>query len=124
MTKHAAEALSDGLRRELSIYGIEVSAIEPGSIKTPIWDKATADRADTRYASTDYGSAMAYMPTLVARELKHAKPMKVVTDAICHALEAGKPKTRYPLVGLWYARKLIPDRLVDRIVIKLSGLKR
>ena len=122
MTKHALEALSDGLRRELSIYGIEVSAIEPGPIKTPIWEKGPLDAADSRYDNTDYADAMAYMPTMVANELKHARPMKVVTDAICHALEAPKPKTRYPLVALWYIRKFIPNRLLDRILIKMCGL--
>ena len=38
-SKHAVEALNDGLRRELRMYGIEVIAIEPGSIRTPIWEK-------------------------------------------------------------------------------------
>lgn len=123
MTKHAVEAFSDGLRRELSIYGISVSAIEPGAIKTPIWDKVNATEADTRYAHTDYAKAMQHMPKMVAHELKNAKPIKVVTDAIIHALEAKKPKARYPLVGLWHARKLIPTPLFDQLAIKLSRLK-
>lgn len=123
MTKHAVEALSDGLRRELSIYGISVSAIEPGSIKTPISDKVPQEQADSRYAHTDYAQAMDHMPKLVAHELKNAKPIKVVTDAIFHALESPRPKTRYPLIGLWYARKVIPDRLLDRIALKLTRLK-
>jgi hypothetical protein len=33
------------------------------------------------------------------------------------------PKTRYPLVGLLHIRKIIPNRLLDRIMIKTSGLK-
>ena len=123
MTKHAVEALSDGLRRELSIYGISVSAIEPGAIKTPIWDKVNLEEADSRYAHTDYAKAMDYMPQLVANELKNAKPIKVVTDAIVHALEAPRPKARYPLVGLWHARKVIPDRLLDKIALKVTRLK-
>ena len=123
MTKHAVEALSDGLRRELSIYGISVSAIEPGAIKTPIWDKVNVAEADTRYAHTNYAKAMEYLPKMVANELKNAKPIKVVTDAIVHALEASKAKARYPLVGLWHTRKLIPDRLFDQIAIKLTRLK-
>lgn len=123
MTKHAVEAYSDGLRREVSIYGITVSAIEPGAIKTPIWDKAPQPgQVDPRYAATDYAEAMAGLPAMVAKELKSAKPMSVVTDAIVHALEAPTPKTRYPLVGLWHLRNLIPDRLLDRIAIKHVGL--
>ncbi|MES2258988.1 MAG: SDR family NAD(P)-dependent oxidoreductase [Pseudomonadota bacterium] len=124
MTKHAVEALSDGLRRELSIYGISVSAIEPGSIKTPIWDKSPHEQADGRYAATDYAAAMAAMPAFVANEMKTAKPIGVVTDAICHALDADRPKARYPLIGMWHLRKVIPVRLLDQITIRLAGLKR
>lgn len=123
MTKHAVEALSDGMRRELSIYGITVSALEPGAIKTPIWDKSPQQQADGRYAHTDYAAAMAGMPAFVSKELKNARPMQVVIDAIRHALEAPRPKPRYPLVGLWYLRNFIPDRVLDRLTIRLAGLK-
>lgn len=122
MTKHAVESLSDGLRRELSIYGIEVSAIEPGAIRTPIWDKALHSLLDTRYSATDYAEVMAGVPTFIARELKKAKPIKVVTDAICHALSSPHPRTRYPLRGLWYVLKILPDRVFDRLIIKVAGL--
>jgi len=43
MSKHAVEAMSDALRRELRPWGIEVSLLEPGSISTEIWDKAPRD---------------------------------------------------------------------------------
>ena len=122
MTKHAVEALSDGLRRELSIYGIEVSAVEPGAIRTPIWDKALQGQLDTCYANTDYAKVMAGAPTFIARELKNAKPIKVVTDAICHALNSPRPRPRYPLRGLWYVVKVLPDRVFDRLIIKMAGL--
>jgi NAD(P)-dependent dehydrogenase (short-subunit alcohol dehydrogenase family) len=123
MTKHAVEALSDGLRRELSIYGISVSAIEPGAIKTPIWDKSPQSQTNNPYANTDYAQAMADLPAFLAKELETAKPIKVVTDAICHALTAPQPKSRYPLLGLWYLRNFLPDRLLDRVMIKAVGLK-
>ena len=38
-SKFAVEAFSDSLRRELLIYGVDVILIEPGPIKTAIWDK-------------------------------------------------------------------------------------
>jgi short-subunit dehydrogenase len=116
------EALSDGLRRELAMYGIEVSVIEPGTIQTPIWDKAPKDEVDTRFAGTDYATVMASLPALVARQLKGAKPVSVVTDAIVAALESPKPKTRYPLVRLWYLSKVLTDRALDRLAIKQIGL--
>jgi NAD(P)-dependent dehydrogenase (short-subunit alcohol dehydrogenase family) len=123
VSKHGMEALSDGLRRELAMYGVEVSAIEPGTIKTPIWDKAPKDEVDTRFAGTDYATVMASLPTLVARQLKGAKPVSVVTDAIVAALESPKPKTRYPLVRLWYLSKVLSDRALDRLAIKQIGLR-
>ncbi len=44
MSKFALEAFSDALRRELSPFGLSVSVVEPGAIKTPIWDKASTRR--------------------------------------------------------------------------------
>jgi len=123
VSKHALEALSDGMRRELALYGIEVSAIEPGNIRTPIWDKAPEQEVDARYACTDYAAVMAGMPAFVERQLKTAKPISVVTDAIVAALESRRPKTRYPLIGLWHFRKLLSDRVLDRLTIKEVGLK-
>ena len=123
VSKHALEALSDGLRRELSIYGIEVSAIEPGTIQTPIWDKSSKEELDTRFEHTDYAAVMAGLPALVARQVKGAKPVSVVTDAIVAALESPRPKTRYPLVALWHLRKFMSDRAMDRLAVKKIGLK-
>jgi NAD(P)-dependent dehydrogenase (short-subunit alcohol dehydrogenase family) len=125
VSKHALEALTDGMRRELNLYGIEVSAIEPGTIKTPIWEKRPESARDKRYDQTDYRQAMDNMTGVVDRELAKAKPMSVVIDAIVHALEATRPKTRYPLVGLWHLRKILTDRLLDRVMLKeVGGLDR
>jgi NAD(P)-dependent dehydrogenase (short-subunit alcohol dehydrogenase family) len=123
VSKHALEALCDGLRRELSMYGIKVSAVEPGTIKTPIWDKAPREALDARYARTDYAAVMAGLPALVEKQVESAKPVSVVTDAIVAALESRNPKTRYPLVGMWHLRKLFSDRALDRLTQKRVGLK-
>ena len=39
-SKFALEGLSESLRRELMVYGVDVIIIAPGAIATPIWDKA------------------------------------------------------------------------------------
>ena len=41
--KHALEAVNDALRLELVREGVQVVLIEPGAIRTPIWDKARED---------------------------------------------------------------------------------
>jgi NAD(P)-dependent dehydrogenase (short-subunit alcohol dehydrogenase family) len=42
-SKHALEGMSESLRRELMIYGIDVIVIVPGSVVTAIWDKGEAE---------------------------------------------------------------------------------
>ena len=39
-SKFGLEGLSDSLRRELRSHGVDVILIEPGGVKTPIWNKA------------------------------------------------------------------------------------
>ena len=51
------EAFSDSLRRELLIYGVDVILIEPGPIKTAIWDKAP-DPENNEFNGTDYEPAL------------------------------------------------------------------
>jgi len=38
-SKHAIEGLSESLRRELMLFGIDVVIVAPGPVKTPIWSK-------------------------------------------------------------------------------------
>ena len=38
-SKFAVEALTDGMRRELAPFGIDVISIAPGPVRTPIWAK-------------------------------------------------------------------------------------
>ena len=58
-SKHALEAMSDSWRRELMIYGVDVIVIEPGSIDTPIWDKA--NHIGTSFRDTDYAPLFEYV---------------------------------------------------------------
>jgi NAD(P)-dependent dehydrogenase (short-subunit alcohol dehydrogenase family) len=123
-SKHAVEAITDSLRVELHPFGVKVIAVEPGGIKTPIWEKgARRDQA----AAEDAGTAelrKAYAPLLKLLHKLNAKPgglpPEAVAEVVIEALESGRPKNRY-LVGkdaksLALLRRL-PDALRDRAII-------
>jgi NAD(P)-dependent dehydrogenase (short-subunit alcohol dehydrogenase family) len=122
-SKHALEAISDGLRRELWIYGIDVIAIEPGTIRTEIWGKFRDFGVEKRYAGTDYGRALAALPGIVEEEIRKGDPVDKVSEAICRAIESRRPRARYPLTALWYLARLVPARLLDRELTKRLRLR-
>jgi NAD(P)-dependent dehydrogenase (short-subunit alcohol dehydrogenase family) len=58
-SKHALEAVADSLRLELKPFGIPVSIVEPGSIRTAIWSRSptSSPRRRTRRMPCSTGSA-------------------------------------------------------------------
>jgi NAD(P)-dependent dehydrogenase (short-subunit alcohol dehydrogenase family) len=125
MSKHALEAFSEALRRELMLYGIDVIAIGPGAVVTPIWDKA--ERSDeTVYAGTDYAVALKRFKTMFIADGRKGLAPERIGEAIHHALTAARPKARYAVVPAgflnWTIPRLLPKRLVDRLLAKRIGL--
>lgn len=120
-SKHAVEALTDALRRELDLFGIQVIGIEPGNIRTPIWEKA--NEADTRFADTVYAPYMAKVPAMLADMSRKAAPVELVSRTIHQAITARRPKTRYPLTPLWRISRICSDRVLDRLTRTAMGIK-
>lgn len=126
-SKHALEAITDSLRRELRPWGINVAIIEPGSIATPIWEKGQEQQSRIREDLTPearelYSHALDAMANAVDEFGRKAVPAQKVADAVEHALTAKRPKTRY-LVGtdarLQAAMSTVaPDRLADRLITR------
>lgn len=120
-SKHAVEALTDGLRRELDMFGIKVIGIEPGNIRTPIWEKASDP--DARYAQTAYAAHLADMPERLAEMGRKGSPVELVSRTIHKAITSSRPKTRYPLTPLWRLSRICGDRVLDRLTKTAMGLK-
>jgi NAD(P)-dependent dehydrogenase (short-subunit alcohol dehydrogenase family) len=127
-SKHAMEGLSDALRRELMLYGIDVIVVAPGSVQTPIWDKAE-QFDDAPYRATDYYPSLRKFADYFIKAGRNGLPASTIATAIVHALTTAKPKARYTLVGKnkllrWTLPMLLPKRFVDRQLAKALGLKR
>ncbi len=89
-SKFALRALTDALRVELAPDGITVTLIEPGSVKTPIWQKGRAGRerllaALPASAIERYGPQLEAMFANTANEERNALPVERVGRAIVHA---------------------------------------
>jgi NAD(P)-dependent dehydrogenase (short-subunit alcohol dehydrogenase family) len=124
-TKYAVEALSDALRFEVAGFGVAVSIVEPGLIRT--------DFAETSVGSigsgSDFGGAYGEFNTAVGAATKGAYEGGMsrlgggpgsVARTIEKAITAKHPRTRYRVTPsariLLTQRKLVPDRVWDRIV--------
>ncbi|MFN4226327.1 MAG: SDR family NAD(P)-dependent oxidoreductase [Hyphomonas sp.] len=127
-TKHANEAMSDTLRRELALYGIDSITIGPGSVKTPIWDKAEKDNAGGPYDSTDYAGPLKIFERTMLNGGRTGLAPEVIAAVIETALSDPKPKARYAPVPQKLTNFTIPTRLpkrvLDAIFISRFGLKK
>lgn len=129
-SKHAIEAVSDCLRRELSIWNIPVSIIAPGIIKTSIWERSLGLFLETLCemnpnAQKYYGN---YCDPLIEKMKKKVEKLAIspeeVAKMIYKALNDKKPRSRY-LVGkdakILNLIKFLPDRVKDKLLC--SNLK-
>ena len=124
-SKFALEAIGDALRLELRRTGIRVALVEPGSIRTAIWDKGrerTADYRQTPESREVYGDVAAWASEMIAEGEARAIPPERVVDAVVAALTARRPKTRY-IVGndarvMVALRAVLPALVFDALVAR------
>lgn len=131
-SKHALEAMADALRVEVAPWGIGVTIVEPGTIKTAIWTRSAA-RADELLERLDgrerleqlYGPRLAKFRQIAMARGQSGAPAESVAEVVEEALTAQRPPTRR-LVGrdarIRAGLELLPDRLRDRLYERvLSG---
>ena len=127
-SKFGLEGMSDSLRREVMDQGVDVILIEPGGVKTPIWQKGRGS-ADEMLADAPaeaerlYGKLIAAVRANTERiERESGIEPREVAEVIGTALTADRPKARY-LVGKdakLRARMaaVLPDRVMDRLILR------
>ena len=122
-SKFALEGMSESLRRELILFGIDVIVVAPGAIATPIWDKAEAlDIAPL--ASTPYSNALAVFKEYAVANGRKGLPPEAVGEVVKKALTVSRPKARYTIAPdpiRTFVVNILPKRVVDRIIARQLG---
>ena len=142
-SKHALEALSDALRRELAPAGVSVSVVEPAFVRTSIAANnarsmsAGSSDAAAALAAAYERAAVAY-PWIIApggkprrgeEDVDRGDDPQVTTDAIAHAVENERPRTRYVVASVFLGGRvrtpavvatwldwLLSDRMMDALL--------
>jgi NAD(P)-dependent dehydrogenase (short-subunit alcohol dehydrogenase family) len=119
-TKHALEAITDGLRGELAPFGIDVVLIRPGFILTEFVDAANAASASVVENPGPYAPYLEGFRAVYKRSQQIAGKPDDIARLVERALTARKPAPRYaaPMHAklLLLVKWLLPARVMDRIV--------
>lgn len=133
-SKYALESFSDCLRREMFPWGLRVSIIEPGVMRTPIIEKHDQALLDSRTRLSD-DVRQRWGDVFLQEQLKKTKtnillkyaenPMKVVR-ALQHAVISTAPRIRYrpgwQSSLFFFPLSMIPTELADLFLAKTRGL--
>jgi NAD(P)-dependent dehydrogenase (short-subunit alcohol dehydrogenase family) len=123
-SKHAIEGLSESLRREMMLFGIDVIIVAPGAVKTPIWSKA--DEVDiSGYRNSPFFPALEKVRKFMAQLGETGLPAEKIAEVIATALTSAAPKVRYqispdPMRHLMMA--VLPKRMIDKAIAKRLSL--
>jgi NAD(P)-dependent dehydrogenase (short-subunit alcohol dehydrogenase family) len=120
-TKYAVEALSDAMRFEVAGFGVDVILIEPGLIVTRFGETAAGSvqtmETDGAYAEFNQRVAELTEEAYKGPMAKLGAGPEAVAKTIAKALEARRPKARYPVTPSAHLminqRRLVPDRVWD-----------
>ena len=124
-SKHALEGFTDALRRELLIHDVDVVLIQPGPIRTPIWDKAPKIE-DNPFLKTEYEIPLRKFNKGYIKLGVDGYSPTIIGNKIVKVMNTNKPRTRYVITPKIFKNYLIPgflpDRWVDRLTGKMLGL--
>ena len=126
-SKFALEGFTDSLRRELLIHNIDVVLIQPGPIKTAIWNKVP-NIEDNPFLKTEYGESIRKFAKVYIEMGNKGLNPDIIGNRALKILQTNKPKTRYVITPNKLMNYLIPgflpDRWVDKIIGKIFNLSK
>src|ERR1700684_3647505 len=125
-SKCGLEGMSDALREELMLFGVDVVIIEPGTVNTSMYDKGEKEDL-SEFKRTEYWEAVQNFQKWIVKEARtNGLPPERLGEAVHVALSTAKPKARYAVVPQrfknWTLPRLLPTRMFDNFIAKQMKL--
>jgi NAD(P)-dependent dehydrogenase (short-subunit alcohol dehydrogenase family) len=125
-SKAGLEGMSDALRQELILFGIDVVIIEPGTVNTAMYDKGEKEDL-SEFKPTEYWEAVQNFQKYIVTEARtNGLTPGRLGEAVHVALTTAKPKARYAVVPQrfknWTLPRLLPTRMLDDYLAKQMKL--
>ena len=115
-SKYALEGYAEGLAYEVAPFGIQVTLVEPGNIRT---DFTASRRTISGDSQGVYSVAAAKAITLMEKDETNGAPPELAAAAIARVLEAKRPRRRVSVgkvgerIGI-PAKRLLPHRVFEK----------
>jgi NAD(P)-dependent dehydrogenase (short-subunit alcohol dehydrogenase family) len=124
-SKFALEGVSESLRRELMLFGVEVIVVAPGFVSTEMTVKGSQYDL-SRYDATPYAAALAKVRSFMTPGERAALTPEQLGRAIFRALTTPRPAVRYtvsPNPLQTFLIEHLPKRMVDGMLGGQLGLR-
>jgi hypothetical protein len=123
-SKCGLEGMSDVLRLELMLFGIDLIMIEPGFVNTTMYDKGEKEDL-SEFKPTEYWNAVQNFQKFIVAEGRAGFSPERLGEAVHLALSTPKPKARYAVIKQrfknWTLPRLLPARMLDAVVANQLG---
>lgn len=125
-TKHAVRALTDALRIEVGVFGIGVTLVEPGPVRTPFVERTLREARKYESADSPYRAVQAKSEEIRAMTMRRATEPETIVKLIDRAVHSRRAPAYVagPIWAVWLVRLLsiLPTRFSDWILRRAYGL--
>jgi len=123
-SKSGLEGMSDVLRLELMLFGIDLVMIEPGFVNTTMYDKGEKEDL-SEFKPTEYWDAVQNFQKFIVGEGRKGFSPERLGAAVHLALSTTKPKARYAVIKQrfknWTLPRILPARMLEAVMAKQLG---
>lgn len=121
MSKHAIEAYSTSLRRELALLGVKVITIQPGPFRTRMAEGIEAAFTQAETETPRFAHIIRKLKGLAAKQINTAHDPDILAQVVHTALTAKRPKPVYSVKPdrLRSSLERLPLRNIDQVYLAL-----